>query len=150
MHSTTGYSPHELAHGFKIKIPAFNSNTVPETYDNYVREVSEHISKACKIAGEKLTKRKNVNKLHYDRDVNDIEIQENDLILIRNQQPNKFSSPYNGPYRVVRVDKSYVEYKKGGKTEKNPQKSYKKVHCKIRQGTSRNHAYYKFGRNRIN
>lgn len=121
VHSTTNYTPHELAHGFVTKLPRkFKkaSQKLPDTYDEYVKEVANHIGEACVLAKEFLTKRKHINKQYYDKKSNDIVLAENDLIYVRAQQNNKFTPPYHGPYRVKSVDASDVEYIKGGKVEK--------------------------------
>lgn len=55
IHSTTDYTPHELAHGFKIQIP--NQLTKPKlsyNYDNFADITRNNIAKALELAKEHL------------------------------------------------------------------------------------------------
>lgn len=68
VHTTTGYTPHELAHGFKIKIPSHL--TKPKkiyNYDNYAEMTRYNITQALEYAKEQLYARKIENKKQYDK-----------------------------------------------------------------------------------
>lgn len=120
VHSTTGYTPHELAHGFRIQIP--NSLIKPRpryNYDNLAEDVRQNITNALKLAKEALHNRKISNKQYYDQKVNEIDIQVGDMILIKAQtKPFKFSPAYIGPYEVNEVAESYIEITRDGRKMK--------------------------------
>lgn len=120
VHSTTGYMPHELAHGFQIQIP--NQLTKPKityNYDNYADNIRNNIAKALELAKDHLMNRKTKNKQYYDSNVNNIDLQINDLVLVKNQvKKHKFQDVYDGPFRVVDVSDSYIEIMKNGKRSK--------------------------------
>lgn len=120
IHSTTGYTPHELAHGFKIQIP--NQLTKPKltyNYDNYADMTRNNIAKALEIAREHLHNRKLQNKRYYDSNASDYDIQVNDMVLVKSQvKKHKFQDVYDGPYRVIDSSDSYIEILKNGKKTK--------------------------------
>lgn len=120
IHSTTGYTPHELAHGFRIQIP--NNLLKPKliyNYDCLADNIRNHIAKTLEIAKEHLTKKKNNNKHYYDNKTRELDININDLILLKNQTKiNKFQDIYSGPYRVIDTSDSYIQIMKNGKPMK--------------------------------
>lgn len=120
VHSTTGYTPHELAHGFKIKIPShLTKPKIIYNYDNFADITRHNISNALELTKEHLYARKMDNKKYYDKKINDINIQIDDMILIKNFTKNhKFDRVYEGPFKVTNVDGSYVEYLKNNKKHK--------------------------------
>lgn len=68
IHTTTGYTLHEIGHGFKIKIP--NHSTKPKknyNQDNYAEMTKYNITNALEIAEEHLYARKIENKKQYDK-----------------------------------------------------------------------------------
>lgn len=120
IHSTTGYTPHELAHGHKIQIPTnVLKRSTPYNYDNLASEIKSNIQLALEKAKEHLMTRKLRNKLNYDKKINNIEIQPDDLILIRAQVKSaKFGNAYHGPYRVMEVRDPYLTIMRRGKISK--------------------------------
>lgn len=120
IHSTTGYTPHELAHGFRIKIP--NQLTKPKlsyNYDNFADMTRNNIAKALELAKENLYNRKEQNKKNYDKSTKELDLNINDLVLIKNQvKKHKFQEVYDGPYPVTNVEEAYIEYLKNGKRHK--------------------------------
>lgn len=120
IHSTTGYTPHELAHGHKIRIPTnILKRSTPYSYDNLAREIKDNIQLALEEAKKHLMSRKLKNKLNCDKNTNDVEIKPDDLILIKTQaKSTKFENAYHGPYRVISVSNPYLTIMRMGKTSK--------------------------------
>lgn len=86
IHSTTSFTPHELAHGFKIQIPNYLSK--PKTtynYDSLADLTRNNIAKALEIAKEHLLNRKVLNKQQYDQNTKALEIKIDDMILFKTQ-----------------------------------------------------------------
>ncbi|XP_055308499.1 uncharacterized protein LOC129572548 [Sitodiplosis mosellana] len=135
VHSTTGFTPHELAHGFTIQIPTSISRyRGPFNYDDLAGEVRAKIKQAIEMAKEKLTKRKITNKRNYDRNTNPIDVHVGDLILMKNfNKSNKFDNVYEGPFRVIEVQENYVTIMK-----KNKPIKVNKDHIKISKATHAN------------
>lgn len=120
VHATTGFTPHELAHGFKIQIP--NSLTRPKlsyNYDNLADIVRNTIAQSLELAKEHLQNQKLKNKRYYDRNATEADIQVNDFVLIKDPvKKHKFQNVYDGPYRVINAYESYIEILKKGKKYK--------------------------------
>lgn len=120
IHSTTGYCPHELAHGFKIQIP--NHLTKPKltyNYDNFADMTRNNIAKAIEISREHLLNKKLQNKQYYDTNAKDLNIKIGDLVLVKSQiKKHKFSDVYDGPFKVIDSSDSYVEITRNGKRTK--------------------------------
>lgn len=117
VHTTTGYTPHELAHGFRIQIP--NQLTKSKTtynYDNLADLTRNTIAKSSELAKSHLQVRKLQNKKQYDANAKSKDIAINDLILIRTpKRKHKFDTVYEGPYRVIDTSESYITIMKKGK-----------------------------------
>lgn len=120
VHSTTGFSPHFLVHGYNIIIP--NKLTTPKTnydYQSYADIVRNRIAASLKIARENLRKGKLKSKKYYDRGTAEVEIKENDMVLIQNKtKDHKFDSPYEGPYKVLSAHDVYLVIQRNGKKVK--------------------------------
>lgn len=117
IHSTTGYTPHELVHGFKIQIPNhLKKQKNSYDYENLANITRNNIAKALEIAGEQLYNKKLKNKEYYDKKTSEYDIQINDLVLVKDPiKKHKFQDIYDGPYRVIKTSDSYIEILKGGK-----------------------------------
>lgn len=120
IHTTTGYTPHELAHGFEIQIPnSLMKQKINYNYENYADNVRNNIAKALELAKEHLYNKKLRNKKYYDSNTIDIDLKENDLVLVKSQtKKHKFQDVYEGPYKVLDVFESYIEIMKGNKRTK--------------------------------
>lgn len=120
VHSSTGYTPHELAHGFRIQIPThLTKQKLSYNYDNLASNIRNNIAKALEMAKNHLTSKKLSNKKYYDSNAHEFEISENDLVLLKTQtKNNKFQEIYEGPYRVVQSHKNFVEIRKNGRIMK--------------------------------
>lgn len=120
IHSTTGYTPHELAHGFRIQIP--NNLTKPKlsyNYDNLSEITRKNIFEALEIAREHLLNRKINNKQQYDKNAKDLIIEIGDFVLVKSQtKTEKFQNVYEGPYEVLESYKNYVEIMRNNKKVK--------------------------------
>lgn len=120
IHTTTGYTPHELAHGFKIQIPTqLTKPKITYNYDSLADMTRNNIAKTLELAKEHLYNKKIINKQYYDRDVCPTDIKIDDLILIKSPvKKHKFQDVYEDLYRVIDVHESYLEYMKGNKRMK--------------------------------
>lgn len=120
IHSTTGYTPHELAHGFKIQIPSqLSKPKLSYNYDSLADFTRNTIAKTLELAKEHLYNKKQKNKHYYDKNASETDIKINDLVLIKSQvKKHKFQDVYEGPYRVVDISDSYLEVMRGNKKQK--------------------------------
>ena len=83
VHATTGYTSHELAHGFQIKISSMLTKPKQTyNYENYADMVRNNIAKAMELVREHLISRKTKNKGYYDAKVKDLNIRIDDWVLI--------------------------------------------------------------------
>lgn len=129
IHSSTGYTPHELAHGFKIKIPNhLTRSKITYDYDNLADFIRNNIASSLELAREHLFNRKIANKLQYDKNTKSLDIKVGDLIYLKTQNKNeKFQDIYDGPFEVLESYDSYVEIKRNKrrmKVHKNLIKKY--------------------------
>lgn len=120
VHTTTGYTPHELAHGFQIQIPSgLTKQKVTYNYENYADNVRNNIAKSLELAKEHLYNKKLKNKQYYDLNKMDIDLKIDDWVLLKSQtKKHKFQDVYEGPYKVLDVFDSHIEILKGGKRYK--------------------------------
>lgn len=100
INASTGYTPHELAHGFKIRIP--NHLMKPKiiyNYENFADLTRNNIASALELAKENLYTKKYQNKRYYDSKIkiNEIKLEPDDLVLVkRMKKSHKFDSAYEG------------------------------------------------------
>lgn len=130
IHTTTGYTPHELAHGFRIQIPHnLTKQKLSYNYDNLADIIRNNIAKSLEIAKEHLNTRKLSNKNNYDKNAQALEINVNDLVFLKTQnKTNKFQNVYLGPYKVIDTTENYVEILRDNKSMKVHKNLIKKAH----------------------
>lgn len=111
IHSTTGFTPHELAHGFKIQIPNhLMRQKVTYNYENLADLTRNNIAKALEIAKEHLHNKKLQNKHYYDSNAKTYDVKIGDMVLYKNPvKKHKFQNVYDGPYQVIDTFDSYIE-----------------------------------------
>lgn len=138
IHSTTGYTPHELAHGFSIKIPNhLTKQKLSYNYDNIASMTRNNIAKALEIARENLYSKKVQNKKYYDEKTSECDIKIDDMVLMKNQvKSHKFQDIYDGPFKVTNAKEAYVEIDRNGKKIKLHKNLIKK--CR-NDGSNSNH-----------
>lgn len=87
VHSTTNYSPNELAFGFSIKIPTnVLENKVPiYNYENYRNELRLRLYEAHQLAKEHISERKIKNKEQHDKNIKPLQLKINDLVLLKKE-----------------------------------------------------------------
>lgn len=138
VHSTTDYTPHELAHGFRIQIPTgLTKQKVTYNYENYADNVRNNIAKALELARERLLNKKLRNKQNYDANTINIDLKIDDLVLVKSQvKKHKFQDVYEGPFKVVDVFDSYIEILKNGKRTKIHKNLVKKSQTEHENGSS--------------
>lgn len=109
VHTTTGYTPHELAHGFRIQIPThLYKQKIIYNYDNLADRIRNQIANTLEIAKEHLYNRKHENKREYDKNARELNVTIGDKVLFKTQHKDeKFQFIYEGPYEVT---KTYDEY----------------------------------------
>lgn len=133
IHSTTGYTPHELAHGFRIQIPNHLYKNKPiYNYDNLADLVRNNIANALELAKKHLYSQKLANKQAYDRNAKTLEIKVGDQVLLRSQaRTDKFQPVYEGPFEVIEAYDEYVEIRK----DNRKMKVHKNLIKKLRDNT---------------
>lgn len=111
VHTTTGFTPHELAHGFRIQIPTHLGKKKPiYNYDSLADRVRNQIADTLEIAREHLHNRKLENKKNYDKNARELDIEVGDYVLFKTQnKTDKFQFIYEGPYQVIKTFSEYVE-----------------------------------------
>jgi hypothetical protein len=130
VHTETKFTPFELVFGKRCKVPSnLLSHVEPlYNYENYPLELRYRLQVAQKEARENLINSKIIRKEKYDIKTKHILYKPNDKILIRNENRDKMSSVFSGPYNVIRDLSPNVEISKNGKLElvhKNRTKPYK-------------------------
>lgn len=122
INSSTGYSPHELIFGYKIKLPdkIINNSNPIYNYENYRDNLRHTLSTYWKIAKANIDARKHKNKEYRDANCNPISLSIGDEVLVRKPYKNhKFATPYDGPYTVEEICSPVtVKIKKGNKSIK--------------------------------
>lgn len=105
VNSVTNHSPHSLVFGFDIKIPTSVTQATPSyNYDSYKRELQMQLRNTQKLAQEGIQQQKHQNKQAYDRKINPLQLQINDLVLLINEnKKHKFDNSYIGPFRVEKI-----------------------------------------------
>lgn len=111
------YTPFELVYGRKCNLPEELARPIEPVYnfENFVKIAKQNFQISHKIAKTEIERLKQSTKTQYDNKINPIEINKNDLILIRNEPYNKFNNIYSGPFNVTNVDKHNVTYLNGNK-----------------------------------
>lgn len=121
VNSTTGFSPNELAFGHMIELPTNLTNKKPTiyNYEDYRNELRNTLYETQRLAKEQILNRKTTNKEIYDKKTNEINLEINDLVLLKTEnKQGKYGLPYIGPYRVEKcLNETTVKIKKGNKSE---------------------------------
>lgn len=102
VHSETNYTPYELVFGKLCRVPSRISESVEPLYnsDNYPLQLKYRLQLAHAEAKNNLLCNKYKRKELYDKSVNPIVYQENDLILLKNETGRKLDAIFEGPFRV--------------------------------------------------
>lgn len=138
VHSTTCFTHHELAHGFKIIIPNHLTKTkITYNYESLADNIRNNIAKALEIAGEHLQSRKLANKQYYDTNINELDINIDDLVLVKSQtKKEKFQNVYEGAYRVIDIFDNYIVIMRGNEKLKIHKNLVKKSYTNHENETS--------------
>lgn len=108
-HTNTGYTPHELVYGTRIKLPISlkNKPQAVYNYDNYVFELKYLLQKTHEIARANQIQNKEKSKQQYDKKINEKTFKIGDKVLMKNLniqgQGRKLNQIYNGPYEVIGI-----------------------------------------------
>lgn len=120
VNTTTGFSPNELAFGHMIEIPTNITNNKPTiyNYEKYRDQLRANLYDAQKLAKEHILNRKIANKKIYDKNMNELELETNDLVLIRKEtKKGKYDALYEGPFRVEKcINETTIKIRKGNKS----------------------------------
>ena len=130
VHSETKFTPYELVFGKLCSLPNNLKQNLDPLYnfDNYPLELKYRLQLSQKMARENLLSSKLKRKIYYDKYVNPVTYNVDDLILVKNEIGTKMDSLYSGPYKVVRDVTPNVEILKNGKIDiihKNRTKLYR-------------------------
>lgn len=126
------FTPYELVLSKKPIIPdILCKNTIDPIYniENFAKEAKFRLQLAHIEAKKYLDKSKKINKSYYDRQINQIELKINDMVLITSENKNKLEPIYTGPFKITKIDNTNVEVidtktKKTQKIHKNRIKLY--------------------------
>lgn len=104
VHTETKYTPHELVFGKVCNLPSNLSSTIQPLYnfDSYPLELKHRLQISQKDARENLLSSKFTRKHNFDKTVNPVNYNKNDLILLRNPSNDKTQPIYLGPYVVLK------------------------------------------------
>lgn len=110
------YSPFEIV--YKKKPPELSEtltgNVDPDyNSENYIRESKYKMQVTNKVATESLNKGKVSNKLQYDGNLNELNIQVGQFVRLKNKPYDKFNLIYSEALELVEVDEPNVVLKKG-------------------------------------
>ena len=119
VHSETKYTPYELVFGKLCRVPTQISESVEPLYnsDNYPLQLKYRLQLANADAKKNLLCSKYKRKELYDKSVNSIVYQENDLILLKNETGRKLDAIFEGPFSVKEDLGSNVKIFKNNKIE---------------------------------
>lgn len=119
VHTSTKFTPYELVFGKYCKLPSNLTQLVEPLYnsDDYPLTLKYRLQKSQQQAREHLLLSKNIRKCNYDKYVNPIMYKCNDMILLKNENCNKFQNVYNGPFRVIEDISPNVRILKDNKIE---------------------------------
>lgn len=130
VHTSTKYTPYELVFGKCCRIPSNLSEEVEPlyVYDDYPMELKYRLQKCNVEARNNLIACKLARKNKTDLNSNTITYSSSDYVLEKNENRNKLSEVFKGPYAVVRDLGVNVEIMKNGKpciVHKNRTKMFK-------------------------
>lgn len=109
VHSSTGFTPHELMFGYKAELPlsicsAYKGN---ETYFSYLGSLRQNLESMHKIAKDNLLDTKEKRKENYDKKANNWIPLWGDKVLLENIATGvgrKLQGLYNGPHEVIAIN----------------------------------------------
>ena len=109
VHSSTGFTPHELMFGYKAELPSSlcTSYKGNETYFSYLESLRQNLESMHKIAKENLLDTKEKRKDYYDEKSNDWIPMWGDKVLLENIVTGvgrKLQGLYNGPHEVIAIN----------------------------------------------
>lgn len=100
------YTPFELVYG---KIPIthdfLNSNLIDPIYNfDFVKQLKYQLQNSNRLAKQFLELSKDTYKTQYDKNINKLNIKEQDEVLLTNETANKLDSRYLGPFIIKKID----------------------------------------------
>lgn len=109
IHSSTGFTPHELMFGYKAELPSSICSAYKDdsTYFSYLKDLRYNLESIQKIAKENLIKSKHTRKDNYDRKSNEWIPLWGDKVLLENIATGtgrKLQGLYNGPHEVIAIN----------------------------------------------
>lgn len=100
------YTPFELVFNKKPNLPEnlLDGHIVPlYNLDNYVKEAEFRLRNAWSQAVTMINKHKQTNKKYYDRNINELNVQINDLVYLKVEPYHKHSNTYSGPHKIIEI-----------------------------------------------
>lgn len=104
------YTPFELVFGRKsTEIECLKQPMEPVyNFENYIKILKHTLQRAGERAKHFINRIKQYNKTQYDKKLNPVDVDINDLILVKKEPYDKFKQIYSGPYRVRRIDNQNI------------------------------------------
>lgn len=120
IHSTTGYSPHEVLFGRQANRPSGIDTLNLTTVQDYVQNVLEHIVSIENKVKENLVKSKLKSKENYDRKTNRAPLYKvGEKVLVKNLTKNKkLENTFVGPFLITKVTDTNIFVKTNRKIRK--------------------------------
>lgn len=111
------YTPYEIVYGRGCNLPNTITNKIEPLYnvDNYIKTQKFILQKIHSDVRKLINKNKEINKQSYDKNVNPLEIEENDTVLMKKEPYNKFKPIYSGPHIVKHIQGPNVTIMLDGK-----------------------------------
>ena len=113
VHSTTGYTPFLLMHGYEARLPVdiiFGSGSKEKhSLCDYVTEVQDRLEATFQKVQEKTGQEQKKQKTYYDRKIHGNTLEEGELVWLWNPAIprkrgycRKFHRSWQGPYRILK------------------------------------------------
>lgn len=117
VNSATGFAPHELMFGFRIKLPnkIIKYDSPIYNYESYKEELRNKLENYWQLAKENINLRKSHNKEYRDKNSNPLNAQVGDLVFKEKPyKEHKYATPYKGPYTIEEFITPVTARIKGG------------------------------------
>lgn len=116
VHSSTGYTPHELVYGKSCLLPSNfrGRKTYIEplyNYEDYAKELKYRLQKALSDARETLLKTKTQRKETFDKNTKQKPFKIGDKVMLKSENRKKLEPTFKGPYDIIDVGSNDVNCK---------------------------------------